>query len=61
MILNFQFHLSQAATKEVESQGPGAIALQSKTVNADENDKENLETKQRCVLSTILLKDMLGQ
>ncbi|XP_030906390.1 telomeric repeat-binding factor 1 isoform X1 [Melopsittacus undulatus] len=39
--------LLQAATKEVESQGLGAITLQSKTVNADENDKENLETKQR--------------
>uniref|UniRef100_A0A8B9FA45 Telomeric repeat binding factor 1 n=1 Tax=Amazona collaria TaxID=241587 RepID=A0A8B9FA45_9PSIT len=40
--------LLQAATKEVESQGLGAIiALQSKAVNADENDKENLETKQR--------------
>ncbi|KAM9023518.1 telomeric repeat-binding factor 1 isoform 3-T3 [Ara ararauna] len=39
--------LLQAAMKEVESQGLGAIALQSKTVNADENDKKNLELKQR--------------
>ncbi|XP_065524504.1 telomeric repeat-binding factor 1 isoform X2 [Lathamus discolor] len=39
--------LLQAAMKEVESQGLGAVALQSNTVNADENDKENLETKQR--------------
>ncbi|XP_061198973.1 telomeric repeat-binding factor 1 isoform X2 [Neopsephotus bourkii] len=38
--------LLQAAMKEVESQGPGAIALQSKTVNADKNDKKNLETRQ---------------
>ncbi|NXK74287.1 TERF1 factor, partial [Amazona guildingii] len=54
--------LLQAATKEVESQGLGAIiALQSKAVNGDENDKENLETKQRFVLSVILLKGMLGQ
>ncbi|KAM9023520.1 telomeric repeat-binding factor 1 isoform 5-T5 [Ara ararauna] len=37
----------KAAMKEVESQGLGAIALQSKTVNADENDKKNLELKQR--------------
>uniref|UniRef100_A0A672U2P8 Telomeric repeat-binding factor 1 n=2 Tax=Strigops habroptila TaxID=2489341 RepID=A0A672U2P8_STRHB len=39
--------LLQAATKQVESQGLGATALQSTTVNADENDKENLEAKQR--------------
>ncbi|XP_062489178.1 telomeric repeat-binding factor 1 isoform X2 [Pezoporus occidentalis] len=39
--------LLQAAIKEVESQGPGAITLQSKTVNADKNIKENFETKQR--------------
>ncbi|XP_030347612.1 telomeric repeat-binding factor 1 isoform X3 [Strigops habroptila] len=37
----------KAATKQVESQGLGATALQSTTVNADENDKENLEAKQR--------------
>ncbi|NWS40544.1 TERF1 factor, partial [Probosciger aterrimus] len=53
--------LLQAATKEVECQRLGAIELQNKAVNADENDKENLETKQRFVLSIILLKDMLGQ
>ncbi|XP_057282180.1 telomeric repeat-binding factor 1 isoform X1 [Pezoporus wallicus] len=39
--------LLQAAIKEVESQGPGAITLQSKTLNADKNIKENFETKQR--------------
>ncbi|XP_061304281.1 telomeric repeat-binding factor 1 isoform X2 [Pezoporus flaviventris] len=39
--------LLQAAIKEVESQGPGAITSQSKTVNADKNIKENFETKQR--------------
>ncbi|NXR04383.1 TERF1 factor, partial [Sagittarius serpentarius] len=36
--------LIQAATKEVESKGLGATALQNKTVN--EKDKRNLETKQ---------------
>ncbi|XP_074997759.1 telomeric repeat-binding factor 1 isoform X1 [Calonectris borealis] len=39
--------LIQAATKQVESKGLGAKALQNKTVNVDENDKRNLETKQR--------------
>ncbi|KFQ42433.1 Telomeric repeat-binding factor 1, partial [Nestor notabilis] len=53
--------LLQAATKQVESQGLGATELQSTTVHANENGKENLETKQRFVLSIILLKDMLGQ
>ncbi|XP_074997762.1 telomeric repeat-binding factor 1 isoform X3 [Calonectris borealis] len=37
----------KAATKQVESKGLGAKALQNKTVNVDENDKRNLETKQR--------------
>ncbi|NXU32900.1 TERF1 factor, partial [Thalassarche chlororhynchos] len=53
--------LIQAATKQVESKGLGATALQNKTVNVNENDKRNLETKQRFVLSIILLRDMLGQ
>ncbi|KAM6103147.1 telomeric repeat-binding factor 1 [Theristicus caerulescens] len=39
--------LIQAATKQVESKGLGAAALQNKTVNVNENDKRNLETKQR--------------
>ncbi|XP_009571167.1 PREDICTED: telomeric repeat-binding factor 1, partial [Fulmarus glacialis] len=39
--------LIQAATKQVESKGLGATALQNKTVNVNENDKRNLETKQR--------------
>uniref|UniRef100_A0A8C8AN10 Telomeric repeat-binding factor 1 n=1 Tax=Otus sunia TaxID=257818 RepID=A0A8C8AN10_9STRI len=38
--------LIQAATKQVESNGLGATTLQSKTVNV-EDDKRNLETKQR--------------
>ncbi|NWH48762.1 TERF1 factor, partial [Fregata magnificens] len=53
--------LIQAATKHVESKGLGATALQNKTVNVNENNKRNLETKQRFVLSSILLRDMLGQ
>ncbi|XP_074738936.1 telomeric repeat-binding factor 1 isoform X3 [Strix uralensis] len=38
--------LIQAATKQVESNGLGATTLQNKTVNV-EDDKRNLETKQR--------------
>ncbi|KFW92124.1 Telomeric repeat-binding factor 1, partial [Phalacrocorax carbo] len=53
--------LIQAATKQVESEGLGATALQNKTVNVNENDKGNLETKERFVLSIILLRDVLGQ
>ncbi|KAF1656819.1 Telomeric repeat-binding factor 1, partial [Eudyptes chrysocome] len=53
--------LIQAATKQVESKGLGATALQNKTVNVNENDKRNLETKRRFVLSIILLRDMLRQ
>ncbi|NXT27430.1 TERF1 factor, partial [Syrrhaptes paradoxus] len=53
--------LIQAATKQLESKGLGAAALQNKTVNVNENDKRNLETKQRFVLSILLLRDMLGQ
>uniref|UniRef100_A0A8D0FMJ6 Telomeric repeat binding factor 1 n=1 Tax=Strix occidentalis caurina TaxID=311401 RepID=A0A8D0FMJ6_STROC len=48
----------QAATKQVESNGLGATTLQNKTVNV-EDDKRNLETKQRFVLSVILLRVML--
>ncbi|XP_059692367.1 telomeric repeat-binding factor 1 [Gavia stellata] len=39
--------LMQAATKQVESKGLGATALQNKTVNVKESDKRSLETKQR--------------
>ncbi|XP_074941340.1 telomeric repeat-binding factor 1 isoform X2 [Phalacrocorax aristotelis] len=39
--------LIQAAMKQVESEGLGATALQNKTVNVNENDKGNLETKER--------------
>ncbi|NXJ39380.1 TERF1 factor, partial [Ciconia maguari] len=53
--------LIQAATKQVDSKGLGAIALQNKTVDVNENNKRNLETKQRFVLSVILLRGMLGQ
>ncbi|NWU64492.1 TERF1 factor, partial [Pterocles burchelli] len=53
--------LIQAATKQLESKGLGAAALQNKSVNVSENNKRNLETKQRFVLSLILLRDMLGQ
>ncbi|NWI28170.1 TERF1 factor, partial [Sula dactylatra] len=53
--------LIQVATKQVESKGLGATALQNKTVNVNENDKRNLETEKRFVLSIILLKDVLGQ
>ncbi|NXW94557.1 TERF1 factor, partial [Alopecoenas beccarii] len=47
--------LIQAATKQVESKGLGAIALQNKTVNVYENNESNLKTKQRFVLSIMLL------
>ncbi|NXX23719.1 TERF1 factor, partial [Podargus strigoides] len=50
--------LIQAATKQVESKGLRATALQNKTVTDDES---NLETKQRFVFSIILLRDMFGQ
>ncbi|NWU52992.1 TERF1 factor, partial [Dromas ardeola] len=53
--------LIQAATKQVESKGLETTALQNKTVNVNENHKWNLKTKQRFVLSIILLRDMLGQ
>ncbi|NWY55734.1 TERF1 factor, partial [Chionis minor] len=52
--------LIQAATKQVESKGVGATALQNKPVNVNENHRRNLKTKRRFVLSIILLRDMLG-
>ncbi|NXY15036.1 TERF1 factor, partial [Atrichornis clamosus] len=53
--------LIQEATKQVESKGLGATALQNKSVEVNENDKSGLETKQRFVLHIILLRDVLGQ
>ncbi|KGL98829.1 Telomeric repeat-binding factor 1, partial [Charadrius vociferus] len=53
--------LIQAATKQVQSKGLGATALQNESVNVNENHKRNLKTKQRFVLSIIQLRDMLGQ
>ncbi|NXF79084.1 TERF1 factor, partial [Sclerurus mexicanus] len=46
--------LIQEATKHVETKGLGATALQNKSVNINKNDKSNLDTKQRLVLSIIM-------
>ncbi|NXJ85517.1 TERF1 factor, partial [Trogon melanurus] len=43
--------LIQAATKQIESKGFGAMALQNKTLNVNENDERNSGTKLRFVLS----------
>ncbi|NWH83493.1 TERF1 factor, partial [Aegithalos caudatus] len=51
--------LIQEATKHVASKGLGATALLNRPVEVNENDKSDLETKQRFVLSIILLKDVL--
>ncbi|NWI79243.1 TERF1 factor, partial [Dryoscopus gambensis] len=53
--------LIQEATKQVASKGLGATAWQNRHVEVNENDKSDLETKQRFVLSIILLRDVLGQ
>ncbi|NXL73008.1 TERF1 factor, partial [Leptocoma aspasia] len=53
--------LIQEATKHVVSKGLGATALQNRLVEVNENGKSDFETKQRFVLSLILLKDVLGQ
>ncbi|NWZ68641.1 TERF1 factor, partial [Acrocephalus arundinaceus] len=54
--------LIQEATKHVVSKGLGATAfLQNRPVEVNENYKSDLETKQRFVLSIILLRDVLGQ
>ncbi|NWW19051.1 TERF1 factor, partial [Falcunculus frontatus] len=53
--------LIQEATKQVVSKGLGAAAWQNGPVEVNENDKSDLETKQRFVSSIILLRDMLGQ
>ncbi|NWY31139.1 TERF1 factor, partial [Pheucticus melanocephalus] len=49
--------LIQEATKHVVSKGLGATALQNRPVEVNENGKSDLETKQRFVLSIILLRD----
>ncbi|NXE31555.1 TERF1 factor, partial [Ptilorrhoa leucosticta] len=53
--------LIQEATKQVASMGLGATAWQNRPVEVNENDECDLETKQRFVLSIILLRDVLGQ
>ncbi|NXT06270.1 TERF1 factor, partial [Prunella fulvescens] len=53
--------LKQEAIKHVVSKGLGVTALQNKPVEVNENGKSDLETKQRFVLSIILLRDVLGQ
>ncbi|NXY03411.1 TERF1 factor, partial [Pteruthius melanotis] len=53
--------LMQEARKQVASKGLGATAWQNRLVEANENYKSDLETKQRFVLSIILLRDVLGQ
>lgn len=42
------------------SKGLGATALQNGPAEVNENGKSDLETKQRFVLSLILLRDVLG-
>ncbi|NXK57793.1 TERF1 factor, partial [Sylvietta virens] len=49
--------LIQEATKHVASKGLGVTALQNRPVEVNENDKSDLETKQRFVLNIILLRD----
>ncbi|NWW67697.1 TERF1 factor, partial [Ifrita kowaldi] len=53
--------LIQEATKQVVSKGLEATAWQNRPLEANENDKSDLETKQRFVLSIALLRDVLGQ
>ncbi|NXI10736.1 TERF1 factor, partial [Irena cyanogastra] len=53
--------LIQEATKHVASKGLGSTALQNRPVDVDENGESDLETKQRFVLSIILLRDLPGQ
>ncbi|NWR52722.1 TERF1 factor, partial [Regulus satrapa] len=53
--------LIQEATKHVVSKGLGATTSQNRPVEVNENDKSDLGTKQRFVLSFILLRDMLRQ
>lgn len=60
IIVKHQFRFSQAATKQVESEGGEVRVLQNKTLNVKEERENNLEAKQRFVFSNILLGDMLG-
>ncbi|NWT20563.1 TERF1 factor, partial [Vireo altiloquus] len=53
--------LIQEATKQVASRGLGATTWQNRLVGASENERSDLETKQRFVLSITLLRDVLGQ
>ncbi|NWT87565.1 TERF1 factor, partial [Lanius ludovicianus] len=53
--------LTQEATKQVASKGLEATAWQNRPLEVNENEKSYLETKQRFVLSIILLRDVLGQ
>ncbi|NXO42479.1 TERF1 factor, partial [Locustella ochotensis] len=53
--------LMQEAMKHVASKGLGATALQNRPMEVNENDKSDLETKQRFVLSIMLLSDVLGK
>ncbi|NXO72293.1 TERF1 factor, partial [Phainopepla nitens] len=53
--------LIQEATKHVAAKGLGATTLPNRPVEVNENNKSDLETKQRFVLSIILLRDVLGQ
>ncbi|NXC79937.1 TERF1 factor, partial [Cercotrichas coryphoeus] len=48
--------LIQEATKHVASKGLGATTLQNRAVKVNENDKSDLKTKKRFVLSIILLR-----
>ncbi|NXI71685.1 TERF1 factor, partial [Anseranas semipalmata] len=49
--------LLQAAIKQVESKGLEATVSQNRTVNVEEEEENNLETKQRFVFSITLLRD----
>ncbi|NXO80593.1 TERF1 factor, partial [Sitta europaea] len=53
--------LIQEATRHVISKGSRATTLQNRRVEVNENDRNDLETKQGFVLSIILLRDVLGQ
>ncbi|NXU00038.1 TERF1 factor, partial [Buphagus erythrorhynchus] len=52
--------LIQEATKHVASTGLGTATLQNRPVEDNENDKSDLKTKKRFVLSIILLRDNCG-
>ncbi|NXB04771.1 TERF1 factor, partial [Cnemophilus loriae] len=47
--------LIQEATKQVVSKGLGATELQNRPVEVNENDRSDLETKQRFVLRNLIL------